>query len=65
MAAFIVRLTAAKVDVFVNFENVTFIRSVGQKCTIYFGNDHSIQVDQSAYEVLGLTRDGTLIPEKS
>jgi hypothetical protein len=60
--AYFVRLTNGNTEFFINLDNVNYIQSSGEKCAIYFGKDHCISVNDSAYAVIGKAQDGTKIP---
>ena len=36
----------------VNVDSIDYVQADGTKCSIYFGKEHAISVDHSAYEVV-------------
>lgn len=57
-------LNIAGYDVIVNIDQVDYIMGKGAECALHFGPGHSLRVDKSAYEVIGLMQDAKKTPAK-
>ena len=64
--AYMVSFKSGHTDIIVNMESVTYISGSSDKyCTIHFaGTDQSVNVDASAFAVIGLAQNGTMLPSK-